>query len=265
MKTVLITGAGRGLGKSVGELYHQAGFFVVATDINPDLFSDISEKENYLFLQLDVSSEESVKQCLKTISTKIDRIDVLISNAGIFDFYPVSESGSEKLLKIFRVNVLGLVNLTKWFLPLLEKSKGRLIVISSESYKVPSPFQPYSVSKQSLESVFKAVKIELSQKGISSILIRPGAIQTKILEDTVNFKDFDSNSRFVDEFKNFVESVPKFIGKVSTTNDVAELILKAGISKRPKPVYSINHNPLVTLLSLLPTRMKGYFISKSIK
>lgn len=265
MKTVLITGAGRGLGKSIAELYHQAGFFVVATDINPDLFSDFESTENYLFIQMDVSSEKSVKQCLKSLSTQIDQLDVLISNAGIFDFYPVSEAGSEKFMKIIEVNALGLANLSKYFLPLLVNSDGRLIVISSESYKVPSPFQPYSVSKQMLESIYKAISIELSAKQLKCILIRPGAMQTQILDDTINFSNFDSDSRFKVEFRNFINSIPKFIGKIASSADVAKLVLRAGMEKRPKSVYSINHNPIVTLLSVLPSQFKNYVIAKSIR
>lgn len=265
MKTVLITGAGRGLGKAIAELYHKEGFFVVATDIDFELLSEISEENNYLPLHLDVTSEKSVKQCAEKLTHKIKKLDVLVSNAGIFDFYPVSESGSEKLSEIFNVNVFGLVNLTKYFLPILEKAHGRVIVISSESYKVPSPFQPYSVSKQSLESVFKALKIELALKGIKSILIRPGAMQTKILEDTVTFSEFDVKSQFRAEFQKFVESVPKYIGKISNTNDVANVVLKAGIIKRPKQIYSINHNYLVTILSNLPAGIKDYFIKKSFR
>lgn len=267
MKTVLITGAGRGLGRAIAELYHQAGFFVIATDINIDLFSSFEREENYLFHQMDVTSEESVKQCSKLLFTKIDKLDVLISNAGIFDFYPVSESGSKKLSRIFAVNVFGLVNLTKYFLPLLEKDKnnGRVIVISSESYKVPSPFQPYSVSKQSLESVYKAVKIELSLRNIRCILIRPGAMQTQIIEDTLNFSADKDKSIFKSEFTNFVASVPKFIGKISHTEEVAGIILTAGTTSRPKKVYSINHNYLISILSSLPSVLREFVIRKSIK
>jgi short-subunit dehydrogenase len=238
---------------------------VVATDFNFELLSDLTGKKNYLTLGLDVTSEVSVQNCVHKLSKEINQIDVLVSNAGIFSFYPVSEAGAEKLKKIIDVNVLGLTNLTKYFLPLLTVSESRLIVIGSESYKVPSPFQPYSVSKQMLESVFKAIKIELSLKGIKSILVRPGAMQTQILEDTIQFKNFNEHSQFKTEFKNFVNSVPKYIRKVSTPEDVAKVILKGGTAKHPKQVYSINHNPLVTILSGLPPRFKNFIVEKNLR
>jgi NAD(P)-dependent dehydrogenase (short-subunit alcohol dehydrogenase family) len=186
-KVVLITGAGRGLGRAIAEAFYNDGFDVIATDIDLGLFSDIKDKEHFTCIKLDVTSENDVRHCAEIVSGKFGKLDVLISNAGIVDFYPVSEAGSERLKKIFDVNVFGLPDLTKYFLPLLINSSGRLIVISSESYKVPSPFQPYAVSKQALESLYKAIKIELSVKGVRSILIRPGAIKTRILDDTIPF------------------------------------------------------------------------------
>jgi len=264
-KVVLITGAGRGLGRAIAEAYYQDGFNVIATDLDLILLSDISNKEGFTCIKLDVTSESDVRKCAEIVAENFGKLDVLISNAGIVDFYPVSEAGSERLKKIFDVNVFGLPELTKYFLPLLISSDGRLIVISSESYKVPSPFQPYAVSKQALESLYKATKIELSLKGIRSILIRPGAIQTRIIDDTIDFSKNIEGSFYKKEFSNFIDSISKYIGKISTAEDMAKIVLKAGIDKNPKRVYNINHNPLVSLLSLLPEKLKDFAIRKSLK
>jgi hypothetical protein len=105
----------------------------------------------------------------------------------------------------------------------------------------------------------------LSLKGIKSILIRPGAMQTRILEDTMDFSDFNNKSEFNTEFRKFVLSVPKYIGKISTPKDVAQVVLKAGTSKNPKQIYSVNHNFLVTILSYLPSRLKDVVLNNSLK
>ena len=264
-KVVFISGAGRGLGRAIAMAYHSKGFNVIATDIDLSLFLDIKNKECFTCFKLDVTSESDVRICAEIVEEKFGKLDVLISNAGIIDFYPVSEAGSERLKKIFDVNVFGLTNLTKHCLPLLINGHGRLIVISSESYKVPSPFQPYAVSKQSLESLYKAIKIELSLKDVPCILIRPGAIQTKILNDTIHFKVLESESLFDKEFRRFVKTAPKYIGKIAKPCDIASVVLKAGVSKRPKPVYQMNHNPLVLVLSYLPRRIQHYIIKNSLK
>lgn len=260
MKTVLITGTGRGLGRAIASAYHQAGFEIIATDIKLGLLSDIKDIERYTCIKLDVTSEIDVSNCTDYIDKKYGQLDVLISNAGIFDFYPVSEAGADQLKEIFDVNAFGLANLTKHFLPLLIKSKGRLIVIGSESYKVPSPFQPYAVSKQVLEKVYDAIRFELLVKGINTVLIRPGAMQTKILDDTIHFKNPDKKSIFNNEFGNFLASVPEYIRRISLPEQVASVVLKAGVMKKPKAIYQINHNPLITILSRLPRFLKERLI-----
>lgn len=253
------------MGKAVAKAYHDRGFQVIATDIDAGLLEDYSGKEGYFPVRMDVSSEKDVKKCARQIEKQHGQLNILISSAGVIDFYPVSEAGVEKLKKIFDVNVFGLANITKYFLPLLLKSQGRLIVVSSESYKVPSPFQPYAVSKQALEKVFNAVRLELMTKGIKSILIRPGAIQTKLMEETFHLKDPENESVFKNEFKRFKQSVSKYIGKISDPEQVAKVILKAGTAKRPKRIYNVNHNPLVTLLSHLPGKLKENLTIKSLK
>ncbi len=90
MKTVLITGAGRGLGRAIANAYHQAGFFVIASDISFELLSDLEDQENTTLFQIDVSNEEEVELAAAKINKLFGKLDVLVSNAGIFDFYPVS-------------------------------------------------------------------------------------------------------------------------------------------------------------------------------
>jgi NAD(P)-dependent dehydrogenase (short-subunit alcohol dehydrogenase family) len=264
-KVVLITGAGRGLGRATAGTFHNSGFEVVATDIDQDLNSDISETPGFTCLKLDVTSESEMQQCADFVAKKFGRLDVLVSNAGIVNFYPVSEAGADKLKKILDVNVLGLANLTKYFSALMTKSKGRLIVIGSESYKVPAPFQPYAVSKQALEALYGSIKIELSLKGVKSILIRPGAIQTHILDKTIIMDDLDEASVFTKEFTGFKSRVPSYIKKVSSPAVVARLVLKAATSKKPKSIYEINHSFPVSLLSIMPAGIQQYLMKKQLQ
>lgn len=265
-KVVLITGAGRGLGFATAKAFLNANYEVVASDIHELTPFESIEYKTLTYLKLDVTSEKNMNEVADFIQEKYGRLDVLISNAGVFDFYPVSEAGADKLKQILNVNFLGLANLTKYFLPLLMQNKGRLIVISSESYKVPAPFQPYAVSKQALEFMYKSIKIELELKGIKCILIRPGAIQTKILDDTIHFSN---NSATVDyfnsEFANFINMVPNYIGNISSSTEVAKTILKAGTVINPKDIYSMNHNPLISIFSMLPVKLRNYIIKRNLK
>ena len=263
-KVVLITGSNGGLGEAIAMAYRKNHFEVIATDIKIEESPDISKKEGFTIMKLDVTSEIDVANCASYVQKHYGQLDVLISNAGVFDFYAVSEAGADKLKSIMDVNFLGLANLTKYFLPLLHESMGRLIVISSESYKVPAPFQPYAVSKQALESLYDAIKIELSLKGIKSILIRPGAIQTKILEDTLKFQPSEQETLLKKEFNKFINKIPNYINRIIPPQKVAQLVFKVGTIKKPGSIYSINYNPLVAVFSSLPERLKNYFIRKEL-
>jgi len=263
-KIVLITGAGRGLGRATAEAFHKAGFEVVATDIDLTLLEDLSKNRGYTCLQLDVTSENDVSRCAEFVEDNFGKLDVLISNAGIVDFYPLVEAGSEKLNKILEVNVLGLANLAKYFSPFLMDSKGRLIVIGSESYKVPAPFQPYAVSKKALEALFDSLRIELALKAVKAILVRPGAIQTRVLKQTIEMSDAEDDSKFKEVYQNFKKSVPKYIGKVSKPEEVARLVLKAATTKNPRRVYFINHKIMISILSALPKNFQHYLIKKQL-
>lgn len=264
-KTVVITGAGGGLGKQISKIFFQNGYQVVETDISFEDEANPKAKNGLLKINTDVASESSLEKCALIIKKEFGDIDILINNAGIFDFYSLSECGGDKLKRIFEVNFFGLSNTVKYFLPLLAKSKGRLVTISSESYKIPAPFQPYAVSKQALEKLHFGISQELMLKGISTVLIRPGAIQTNIMDETVNFRPKNSGSLFEEEFRKFTYSVPKYIGKIKAPDEVAKLVFKAATAKNPKRVYKINHNPWVTLLSALPKKMQDWSIERQLK
>ena len=224
---------------------------MLASDTDTGALAGLPQHERFRVFKMDVSGEEEVRRAAQTVAGITDSLDVLVSNAGIFDFYPLSEAGGEKLSRIFEVNTFALASLTKYFTPLL--TGGRLIVISSESYKVPSPFQPYAVSKQALESLYSAIRMELATLGIRCVLIRPGAIRTRILEETIHFENKADDSLHKTSFGRFLQSVPKYIGRTVSPDRVADTVLKAGTAKRPRAVYSINHHPLVSMLSLLPS------------
>ena len=66
------------------------------------------------------------------------------------------------------------------------------------------------------------------------------------------------------EFSGFIETFSKFIGRIAKPEKVAKTVLKAGIIKHPKAIYHINHNPIVSLLAILPTGIKNFIIKKGL-
>jgi len=145
MKQILITGSSRGIGFEFVRQFLNAGNRVIACNRNPDKYPDLLElkekyKENLILIDLDVSSKISIINAYDTLSKEIDRLDILINNAGIRfggDEKHCDKIGllfKEDFSRIFAVNTIGPILLIEKFLPLIKNGTNPIIVnISSTS------------------------------------------------------------------------------------------------------------------------------------
>ncbi len=251
--TVLITGAAGGLGQAVVEKFLNEDWRVAACDIR-----DIKKNpnaENLLPLRFDVTDMKQIESVKEHIKSTLGEVDVLINAAGILDFYPLSEVPPERLKTIFNVNTFGPVAMIRAFLPLLIKSKGRVINISSESVKFTGAFQPYQPSKIALEALHKTLRQELHLKGVKMVIVRPGAIDTEMTAAVRRIENPVENSLYHREFEVFKSRAREFIDRKISPGKVAELIYKAASVKKPRYYYHINHSMRLALISKLPERL----------
>jgi len=99
---------------------------------------------------MDVTDEESIFAVRTTLEDKGIHIWGMVNNAGVSDFFPISEKGKSALEKMFAINTFGAVNMVRIFLPHLIETKGRVVNISSESVRLPGAFHPYAATKSAL-------------------------------------------------------------------------------------------------------------------
>lgn len=264
MKTVLITGAAGGLGSAAAEMFIARGYTVVKADVAFESIEDERPGRQCIRLPLDVVSTASVEEAASALREMAISVDILINNAGVFDLCPLSEDDPEKALKVLQVNAMGAVRMIRAFLPDLIKNRGRVVQISSESVKFPGAFQPYQVSKIALEAYSRSVRQELGMKGVSLVIIRPGAIDTKLSRDLGNYQNPVPDSIFRDEFTRFVSMAGRFSGRYAPPERIARLVIKVSLMKRPRYLYRINNNPLLTMMSLLPPRWVDFWIRKTL-
>ena len=254
MKTVLITGSARGLGLATAELFHQKGFRVVATDVSYMVVKDHRPAKEWVELPNDITSADEVEKLAGTLKEMGITIDVLVNNAGKYDIYPLVETDSRRVEEMISNNALGSLRMIRAFLPDLVGSGGRVIQVSSESVRFPGLFQPYQISKITLEALSRSVRQELALKGVKMAIIRPGAIRTEFYSHLWQKTNSQESASFGEEFAVFHRNTVRFIGKVATPQQVARVIYKAANAGKPKYIYRINNNPLLTVLSLLPDR-----------
>lgn len=187
-KAVLVTGSDSGFGHALAKNLDKLGFTVFAGVLDEagpgaeELRKTCSERLSVL--QMDVTKPEQIKDTLSKVTEKIkDKgLWAVVNNAGIINF-PIDGEliPMTSYRKCMAVNFFGTVEVTKTFLPLLRKSKGRLVNISSTAGRIPFQMMAAYISTKAAITMFSSVmRIELSKWGVKVITIQPGGFKTNI-------------------------------------------------------------------------------------
>lgn len=181
-KVILITGASGGIGLAAARLLANQGHRVFgASRRQPKV-----EQNGLTFLPLDVTSPNSVQDCVADVIGQAGRIDVLINNAGIIGAAAASEEGGVSHYRnVFETNFFGVVQMVNAVLPHMRAQKsGHIINISSAAGEMPVPpfFSAYTASKHALEGYSEALSSELRHLGIYVSSVQPGYFATGIAD-----------------------------------------------------------------------------------
>jgi NAD(P)-dependent dehydrogenase (short-subunit alcohol dehydrogenase family) len=174
---VLVTGASSGVGKETARAFAAAGFEVIGTARNT---SRVTAPAGVTYLDLDVTSDESVASVVKQVIDRFGRIDVLVNNAGVGANGAAEEFSVARTHEVFDVNVYGIMRMTKAVLPHMRAQRsGRVINVSSLSGFVPSPFMAiYTSTKHAVEGYSGSLDHEVREHGVRVLLVEPGPINT---------------------------------------------------------------------------------------
>ncbi len=175
-KTVLITGCSSGIGRALADAFKAAGFRVWATARKA---SDLAALNAAGFdaVELDVNDSAAVAQLAARLSDEVGGLDVLINNAGYGAMGPLLDGGREALQRQFDTNVFALIDVTRALFPLLRRSRGVVVNISSVSGVLVTPFAAaYCASKAAVHALSKGLRMELAPFGVRVLEVQPGAI-----------------------------------------------------------------------------------------
>lgn len=186
MKTILVTGGNRGIGKETCRQLAAAGHqvFLGSRDLANGNAAAAELKGNVQAIALDTSNPEQMKEAIGLLSKRISRLDVLINNAGIISSpSPSSEVDIAEVRAVMETNFFGVWRLVQLVLPLLERSDaGRIINLSSEMGEIASlkmgRYAAYRISKASLNSLSILLAADLQQFGTTVAAMCPGWVQT---------------------------------------------------------------------------------------
>ena len=262
MMRALVTGVAGGMGYATARVLISEGYTVEGLDIRGP-----ETTEGLIFTECDLTDADEVAAAYEAIA-KRGALDCIVNAAGVYDLDSLIEIDEERFRRIFEVNVGGVYRVNKTFLPLL-KEGGRIVIITSELAPLdPLPFTGiYGITKTALEKYAYSLRTELSLLGHPVIVIRPGAVDTGLLDDSVKALDrFTKNtSLYKIGAKNFKNVVDRVESKKAPPEKIAKTVMKALAARRPKYVYNVNRNKLLLLSRIAPDRLRDAVIRRILK
>ncbi|MEH1130668.1 oxidoreductase [Micromonospora sp. CPCC 206061] len=180
----LVTGASAGIGKAVALGLVKAGYEVIGTGRRT---SHLTHRPGMTFLDLDVTSDESVTAAVAQVIDRYGRIDLLVNNAGVASAGAAEESSVAQVQALFDINVFGVIRMTNAVLPHMRaQRRGRIVNISSVVGFIPAPFMaPYAASKHAIEGYSESIDHEVREYGVRVLLVEPGWTNTGIESNSV--------------------------------------------------------------------------------
>lgn len=247
-KTIVITGASSGIGKETAKYFAEKGWTVAATMRSPEKETDLNTVENIHIYQLDVTDLNSIESAKNAILEDFQKVDVVLNNAGYGLMGPFELATPEQVKQQYDVNVFGLFEVTRSFLPhFREQQEGMFINVSSLGGRVGFPYLSlYHSTKWAIEGFTESLGFELSQLGIKVKLIEPGGVAT----------DFDNRSLVVassgkiDAYnKGLSEFREKFVSNIQVSHPVviAKVIYEAATDEKEQVRYIAGEDAVQSL------------------
>jgi NAD(P)-dependent dehydrogenase (short-subunit alcohol dehydrogenase family) len=216
-RTVVITGAAKGIGAACAELFFTEGANVVLLDTAKNE-SGIDDKR-WHFINCDVAVEKEVKDAMDHAALIFGRIDILVNNAGIQRYGTVVETTAEEWDHVFNVNLKSQFLCAKYVIPFLQKNRTGVIinVASVQAFLSQKRVAAYTAAKSAILGLTRSIAIDYAPQ-IRCVAVCPGTIDTPMLRDAINLSP--------DPGEVMQECVDMHLaGRIGKPEEVAELVL----------------------------------------
>jgi NAD(P)-dependent dehydrogenase (short-subunit alcohol dehydrogenase family) len=184
-KVWFITGASTGFGRLLAEEVLKAGGRVIATARKPEQIAELVQRypATARAFALDVTKPAQIEAVAKDAIAAFERVDVLVNNAGYGIAGGIEEADEREFLPVFETNVLGLIRVTRAFLPQFRKQRsGNILNLSSMAGLAGSAgWGYYNASKFAVEGFSEALAQEMAPLGVKVTIVEPGPFRTDFL------------------------------------------------------------------------------------
>ena len=219
-RIAIVTGAGRGIGKSIALTLAREGAKVMVNDIDIKTATEVTKEirnmgRSSLVFQADVSNSKEVNQMVEFIQQEFGRIDILVNNAAIIKRGTIDDLSEEDWDRVMEINLKGTFNCTKAVAGIMKKQRyGKIVNISSVVGKVGDLASApcYGASKAGIACLAKSLARELAPYNINVNVVAPHAIETDMS------REWPEEKR-----RSIISSIP--LGRMGEPEDVAEAVL----------------------------------------
>ncbi len=183
-KTALVTGAASGIGEAIAHALAGNGAFVYVADLNEEAGEKVATSIGGEFIRLDVSNREDCLAAAERVRPDRGDLDILINNAGIGHVGTILNTDAEDLERLFAVNVRGMFNLTKAFIPkMIERKYGVIINIASIGGILAIRDRiAYCTTKFAVVGMTKCIALDHALDGIRANAVCPGRVETDFVK-----------------------------------------------------------------------------------
>ena len=215
MKTVLITGASRGIGAACARKFAAEGYRVAINYNRSKAEAEALAAElGGIAVQADVSDPAQVREMVDTVLDKFCQLDILVCNAGVSHVGLLSDMTDEQWRGLFGVNTDGVFHCCRQVIPhFVHRKQGRIVTVSSMWGQVGASCEvAYSAAKAGVIGLTKALAKEVGPSGITVNCITPGLIETSMNQNLA-----------IEDLENIIDETP--LCRIGNTNDIASAAL----------------------------------------
>ncbi len=216
-KTVIVTGAGSGIGKACAQLFYSEDFNVVLVGRTEEKLKKVSnewESKKFLIVSADISKLDNVKKVIGETKKTFGGIDVLVNNAGVGEMGSIDEVDLEAWNKVQNINSTGVFLMSKYCMPHLTESRGSIVNLSSVSGLGGDwGAFAYNASKGAVSNFTRALALDFQKTKVRVNAVAP------TMTDTPMADGIQENQKLYDKF---MERIP--MGRPGKPNDIAEAI-----------------------------------------
>ena len=230
-QNILVTGASSGFGLLLATELHKKGYHVIGTSRNPEY---LQSEVPFKMLELDITDDDSIQSFGKRLFSEIDKLDVLINNAGFYLSGLAEETSIEQGKQQLETNFWGTIKLTNLILPHFRKQRsGKIITLSSIMGLISLPGGAYyAASKHALEGYFRALRFELNEFNIKVSMVEPVGFKTNIV---TNSKVAENKISDYHKYRTTLEDYTRdLFTKSEEPTAVVKTLLKLVESNNPK-------------------------------